>query len=65
MQDVFSVFELQRMSGIGAALETGDELISGGEHIHDLALAFVAPLQPKQHVSLVGLLHDPLFKFST
>ena len=37
--------KLKRMSGIGTALEAGHHVISGGQHIDNLAFAFVAPLQ--------------------
>ena len=35
---------MERMSGIGTTLKTGDNLIRRGQYIHDLTLAFVAPL---------------------
>ena len=36
--------ELKRMSGVGAALEAGHYVVSGGQHVDYFAFAFVAPL---------------------
>ena len=49
-QDVLLAVELQRMPGVGAALEPGDDIVTRSEHVHDLALALVAPLQPEDHI---------------
>ena len=37
--------KLKSVSGIGAALETRHHVIARGEHIHDLAFSFIAPLE--------------------
>ena len=49
-EHVFFAAELQRMAGIGAALEARHHLVAGRQYIHDLAFALVAPLQSEDHV---------------
>ena len=44
VQNKTRIAEMERMSGIGTTLKTGDNLIRRGQYIHDLTLAFVAPL---------------------
>ena len=39
--------ELQRVSGVGTALEAGYHIVFRGHHIHDLAFSFITPLQTK------------------
>ena len=45
MQDKLFTVENQGMPGVGAALETGDDVVLGGENVNDLAFAFVSPLE--------------------
>ena len=44
MQDVFFTFEVQRMTGVGSALESCDYLVIRRQYVHDFAFAFIAPL---------------------
>lgn len=44
-EHIFLAVEFQRMAGIRAALETGDDVVFRSENIDDFAFAFVAPLQ--------------------
>src|SRR5579871_396372 len=39
------VLYVERMPGIGTALETGDHVIPRCEKIHDLSFSFIAPLE--------------------
>ena len=50
VQDVFDAVEFQRVSGVGAALEAGDDVVSGGEHVHDFPFTFVPPLETEQKI---------------
>ena len=43
------------MAGIGSALETGDDLIFGSKHVHDLAFTLVAPLQSENYIDFFHL----------
>jgi hypothetical protein len=45
VQYVFDAFKFEGMPGIGPALETGYDLVTGRQKIHDFPLAFVSPLQ--------------------
>ena len=38
-------FELKGVSGVGTALKTGYDIVTGCQHIDDFAFAFVAPLE--------------------
>ena len=38
------IAEMQRVTGIGSALKTSDDLVIRGQNIHDFTFAFVAPL---------------------
>ena len=49
-EHVFLPAELQRMTGIGTTLESGYNLVMGREHVHDLSLALVAPLEAEDNV---------------
>ena len=49
-QDVFLTVEFQRMTGIGTALKTCHDLVGRGQHVDDLAFAFVSPLQSEDDV---------------
>ena len=49
-QNIFLTAELQRVTGIGTALEPGHHLVTGRQHIHDLSLALVPPLQAEDYV---------------
>ena len=49
-QDVFLTAEFQRMTRIGTALETCYDLIAGSQHVHDLSLALVPPLQAEDYI---------------
>jgi hypothetical protein len=58
MQHMLGMIELQRVAGIGASLEAGDQLIMRCEHIHYFSFAFISPLQAQQNVSLhIGSLY--------
>ena len=48
---VFLAVELQRVTGIGTALKTGDDLVGRRQHIHDFSLALVTPLQAEDNVN--------------
>jgi hypothetical protein len=39
------------MAGIRTALETGYDIITGCEIIHDLSLPFITPLQAKYYIN--------------
>ena len=45
--------EDQGMSRVGTALEAGDHLVTGCEHIHDLAFALVPPLEAEHYVQTI------------
>ena len=45
-------FEDNRMSGIGAACETGYDIIARSEHIHDFSFAFVSKNYTEQGIYL-------------
>ena len=49
-EHVFLPAELQRVTGIGTALEAGYDLIAGRKHIHNLSLALVTPLQAEDNI---------------
>ena len=51
MKHVLDAVKFQRMARVGAPLETGDHVVLGGEHVHDFAFAFVAPLEAEQDVN--------------
>ena len=44
-EHILVALEFQRVSGIRSALETRHHVIARGEHIHDLAFSFIAPLE--------------------
>ena len=48
-QDELGVADDHRMPGIGAALVAHDQVGPLGQHVHQLALSFVAPLRPDDH----------------
>ena len=50
LQCEFFPAELQRVTGIGTALETGHDLVTGRKHVHDLTLALIAPLEAEDDV---------------
>ena len=60
MQYVFYPAEFQRVSGVGAALETGDDVVAGREHVHDFSFAFVSPLETQKKIDC----HDMRYVFS-
>ncbi len=43
------------MTGVGTALETGNYLIIGRQHVHDLAFALVTPLQTEYDIDFFHL----------
>src|SRR5262249_15702833 len=45
MQDIALSAEADRVSGVMAALKAGDAIEVFGQDVHNLALAFVSPLQ--------------------
>ena len=45
VEHVADAVELQRVAGVGTALEAGHHIVFRGYHVHNLALALVAPLQ--------------------
>ena len=45
VEHVADAVELQRVAGVGTALEAGHHIVFRGHHVHDFALALVAPLQ--------------------
>ena len=51
VQHVLDAIKLQGVSGIGSALESGDHVVLRGEHVHDFAFAFVAPLEAEQDIN--------------
>ena len=60
VQHVFYPAEFQRVSGVGAALETGDDVVVGREHVHDFSFAFVSPLETQKKIDC----HDMRYVFS-
>ena len=42
--------KFERMTCVGATLETGDNIIVWGQHIDNYTLAFVAPLKSKKDI---------------
>ena len=60
-QDVFFAVEFQRMTRIGTALKTRNRLITGSQHIDNLAFALIAPLQAEYDVNFI---HDLFEKFN-
>ena len=46
VQDVLIVADLDRVSGVIAALITDDHIGLLGQHVDDLAFAFITPLRP-------------------
>ena len=46
MQHMLGTVELKGMTGIGAALESGHNIIARSQHVDNLALSLVAPLEP-------------------
>ncbi len=58
MQYVFDAVKLQRVARVGAALEPGYDVVTGGEYVYYLAFSFVAPLEAQQYVGFV--FHDRL-----
>ena len=51
VQHVFDAIKFQGVSGVGAALEPCNHVVLRGEHVHDFAFAFVAPLEAEQDVN--------------
>jgi hypothetical protein len=49
-EHVLLAVELEGMTGIGTALKTGYDFITGSQHVHYLPLALVAPLQAEDHI---------------
>ena len=45
MKHMLHAVELESVTGVGAALETGNNIIVGGEDINDFTFALVAPLK--------------------
>ena len=60
-QDVLFAVEFQRMARIGTALKTRNRLITGSQHIDNLAFALIAPLQAEYDVNFI---HDLFEKFN-
>ncbi len=52
MQDMRGATELDRMTGIRSALETGDNIIAGSQHVHDLPFTLITPLDSQNHINL-------------
>ena len=50
-EHVFLAVEFQCMTGIGAALEAGYDLVARRQHIHNFSLALVTPLQAEDNVN--------------
>ena len=50
-EDVFLSFELEGVTCVRTALETGYYVILGGQHIDHLTFSFVAPLQTEQDIN--------------
>ena len=61
---VLLAFELQRMSGIGASLEAGYNVILWGQNVDHLSFTFIAPLQSEQDVNLTLIHLFLLFDFN-
>ncbi len=49
MEDQLVLPNHHRVAGVGAALVADDEIGALGEHVDDLALAFVSPLGADDH----------------
>ena len=60
VQYVFYPAEFQRVSGVGAALETGDDVVAGREHVTIFSFAFVSPLETQKKIDC----HDMRYVFS-
>ena len=45
--------DLQRVTGIGPALEAPDDIVVGGQHIDHLSFSLIAPLQSQQDIYLI------------
>ena len=52
-QDMGLPLDLQRVTGIGSALEATDDIVVGGQHIDHLSLSLIAPLQSQQDIYLI------------
>ena len=45
VQNMLASLEMEGMPRIGTSLEAGNNIVMGGEHIHNLSLTFVSPLK--------------------
>src|SRR5690606_8118778 len=52
VQDILLPIEFERMTSVGTALETGDEVVFRTEYIDYFSFTFVAPLQTQKHINL-------------
>ena len=51
VQYVLSPIKFQGMTGIGAALKAGYDVVLRGEHVHNFPFPFVPPLESEQYVN--------------
>jgi hypothetical protein len=56
------VIEMERVARIGSALEAGDYVVTGRQHVNNFAFAFVAPLQTENYIYLF---HNMVLEKST
>lgn len=50
-RSTYFAVEFQCMTGIGAALKAGYDLVARRQHIHNFSLALVTPLQAEDNVN--------------
>jgi hypothetical protein len=50
VQDVLVVVELERVPRVGPSLETGYDIITGGQYVHDFPFSLVPPLEAQKHI---------------
>ena len=55
MQHEAVTAELEGMAGVGPSLETGYDLVVGGQHVDNLAFALVSPLESEHYIEFIHL----------
>ena len=50
MEDMLDAAKLNGVTGVGAALETGYDIVLWGEDINDFSFALVSPLETQQNI---------------
>jgi hypothetical protein len=45
MENMLDAIKLEGMPGIGPTLKTGNDIVLGSQHIHNLSFAFITPLK--------------------